>query len=712
MAGSSVIGALRVVLGIDSAALDKGLSDSSSKLQQFGSDITKAGAVIGLALSAAFGSVAVSINGVLDKMEGFAKQSQKIGIPVEQLSALSLAADISNISMEQLQGGLGKLSKAMVEAAAKPTSEAANAFRALGVQVTDSNGKLRPVLDVTTSIAGKFEGMKDGAGKTAVSMALLGKAGAELIPMLNMGSDGLKQMMDNAQKFGIVIDTKTAMAADKFRDSLKLLGAAKDGIIIKLTAYLLPAMQAFADRMLANATNADKQAQKLSFLKTIFDGFSTAVLLVVDNFGALLKLGAIFIAASIASAAISMVVAFVSLARAVQAAGLMMAAFEAIRALGTRGILILVGILTLATGQFEAMTNAVKDIAGKISDALPEGTAEAFSKVVKSLGFDLSSLSKELVTLGGASESTTKKQTDFNYAALAGKTAVDAYLDSTKKALAAQEAETATVGFAVGAKEKLRVQLQANQIAAANHIVVTDALKAKIDALGISAEQSALKLNGANLIQQSLPAWQQYTLAVQNAETSLKAIGATAEQKGLVLTKMAQDAGANWATQGANMAGSFKDVAEAFGKNNREMAIAAKAFGIVQAVINTYTAYTKALASLPPPFNFAAAAVALASGLAAVATIAAQPIPAFKTGGSIVVPGGQGGGDTKMFQAMVEPGERIDITPNSGRNQGSVRGGDAVTVRVVGKLFNRESIEEMISGINDALGDGHKLKIA
>lgn len=65
----------------------------------------------------------------------------------------------------------------------------------------------------------------------------------------------------------------------------------------------------------------------------------------------------------------------------------------------------------------------------------------------------------------------------------------------------------------------------------------------------------------------------------------------------------------------------FSDLA----KVNSKFAKAAKAAAIVEATINTYVGATKALASYPPPFNFIAAAAVVASGLAQVATIRAQP---------------------------------------------------------------------------------------
>lgn len=66
---------------------------------------------------------------------------------------------------------------------------------------------------------------------------------------------------------------------------------------------------------------------------------------------------------------------------------------------------------------------------------------------------------------------------------------------------------------------------------------------------------------------------------------------------------------------------------------NKKFARIQKAIAISQAIINTYQGATKALATYPPPFNFIAAAATVASGLAQVAAIRAQP---YQRGGDMV----------------------------------------------------------------------------
>ena len=86
---------------------------------------------------------------------------------------------------------------------------------------------------------------------------------------------------------------------------------------------------------------------------------------------------------------------------------------------------------------------------------------------------------------------------------------------------------------------------------------------------------------------------------------------------------------------------------------------------IAQAVMNTYTGATKALASFPPPINFAMAAAVVASGLAQVAQIRSQ---SFEGGGFTGMGARAGGIDGKGgFPAILHPNESvIDHTKGGG----------------------------------------------
>src|SRR5262245_24701525 len=136
-----IVGALRVLLGLDSAAFSSGLNKASSDMDKFAAGFTKLAAKLSIAAAATkFG---MDVKHMIDVADEFGKSSQKFGISVEALSGLKYAADLADVSFEGLQKGLGKLSKAMLAGVVDPSGEAAKVFQTLGVSVADASGNLR-----------------------------------------------------------------------------------------------------------------------------------------------------------------------------------------------------------------------------------------------------------------------------------------------------------------------------------------------------------------------------------------------------------------------------------------------------------------------------------------------------------------------------------------------------------------------------------------
>lgn len=277
-AGNATVGALRVILSADTAAFETGLKSARSQLATFGAGVGKAMAAVGAAVTAGLAAAGVAIKGALNEADNLGKAAQKFGVPVEQLSALKHAADLSDVSLETLGTGLRKLSQNMQQVAAGAKGPAAESFRALGISVTDANGNLRSSQDVLLDVAAKFAGVQDGANKTAHAMNIFGRSGTELIPLLNAGASGIREMMAEAAQLGIVITSKTAKAAETFNDNLTRLKSALDGVVVQVTAALAPALADLSDRFIDIVKNGDL-AQK-----------------VVDAFGFVMQQAAMFTA--------------------------------------------------------------------------------------------------------------------------------------------------------------------------------------------------------------------------------------------------------------------------------------------------------------------------------------------------------------------------------------------------------------------------------
>jgi hypothetical protein len=106
--------------------------------------------------------------------------------------------------------------------------------------------------------------------------------------------------------------------------------------------------------------------------------------------------------------------------------------------------------------------------------------------------------------------------------------------------------------------------------------------------------------------------------------------------------------------------GSLSDLLQAAGKDSRAAAIAAKALASAQAAINSYLAFSRALAEHTFPMSMVIAATVLASGLAQQIKILSTPIPSAETGGRFIVPNSTGV-DSQLMR--VNPGEEVDVTP-------------------------------------------------
>ena len=165
--------------------------------------------------------------------------SQRTGIAVEKLSGgLRLAAETTGLSIDSLAIGMNMLNRAISEAA-DGTGKQAEAFKRLGIEVVDSSGKLKSADRVLEEIANAFAGAEDGAVKTEIAMTLLGRAGTNLIPLLNQGADGLSKLEREAKLAGITMDRETAEAASKLNENMRVLKAYGEGFWISVASPIV-----------------------------------------------------------------------------------------------------------------------------------------------------------------------------------------------------------------------------------------------------------------------------------------------------------------------------------------------------------------------------------------------------------------------------------------------------------------------------------------
>ena len=231
-------------IGANVARMQEDMNKVVRTVEDGMNQIQSIAAKAGVALSAAF-LVREAIQfgeQVIKNADQLVKLSQSTGIAVESLSALKYAAGMANIDVESLAKGIERFSRNMLEAQAG-TGTAKDALKALGISVQDSSGNLLNSDVALGKVADKFAEMKDGSAKTALAIQIFGRAGAELIPLLNQGSGSLAEMRAEAEKLGLIMSTETAQQMERINDNFKRMHAATQGIAIDIMTTLAPTLE-------------------------------------------------------------------------------------------------------------------------------------------------------------------------------------------------------------------------------------------------------------------------------------------------------------------------------------------------------------------------------------------------------------------------------------------------------------------------------------
>lgn len=261
MAAKGGIGSLSVFLGLDTAEFSDGLTKAQQQAQKF-SDQVKSFA-IGEAIGQKLGQIADQVGhafydmtvGVINANDHLNDLSKKTGIAVETLGGIGFAAGQAGGDLETASAAAGKLNKSLAEAAAGNT-QAAEAFKVLGVSVKDSMGQTRSADAVLVDLAAKFETFADGPEKSALALRIFGKAGADIIPLLDDGGAALQRNIEFFKRYSGVT-TETAEASDRFNDTLGQIKLLQGAFGQNLSAVLLPSLQNLADLWLRNKQEGD-----------------------------------------------------------------------------------------------------------------------------------------------------------------------------------------------------------------------------------------------------------------------------------------------------------------------------------------------------------------------------------------------------------------------------------------------------------------------
>lgn len=162
-----------------------------------------------------------------------------MGVTTTELQELQRAGVAAGLSAERSSAALSHLQQASADAATGAKGPA-SAFRALGVQLKNTDGSVRSTGDLMDDLAVNFATIQDPTRRAQLAQDLFGRSGARMVNVLHEGEGGLAAVRAELAELGGGIFPEAIEAADDYGDATDRMKVATDSFRSVIAVGLLP----------------------------------------------------------------------------------------------------------------------------------------------------------------------------------------------------------------------------------------------------------------------------------------------------------------------------------------------------------------------------------------------------------------------------------------------------------------------------------------
>ena len=554
---------LIVRIGADADQFSKTISSAEGRLNKFAGAAKYAGIAAAAAFAAGAVGLAVFARKQAQAIDDTTKMARSIGLTHNQFKIMAQVAGEAGVEMGALSSSIGLMQRNIIEMASG-TAAQVDAFARLGVTFKDIAG-LSPD-EQFKKIAARLNEIEDPALRTATAMDIFGRSGRAIIGMLEDYSDKAADAAAFQDKFALSVSQVDAQTIEAAHDAFARVQDSLQGVGNMVASYVAPLVKHLSDQFLQSGASAEYMGnlgnQAMAFLGAEIDDVRKIIIQMQINIE------------------------------------------EIDRAMAAMSENAIAGLVILAKGW-----NEVADATGaaKISLLDLQTTESTMAHVRSNAGNNIDQLKKELTEFVPIIERIKQIQEQ-----------VRSGMGGAPVSPGGSSGLGGLTGLGAEDKEATTKLEQLKERLASEELAEQESLQRRLDRLRefyLTDEQAAYA-HGLNKIAVADEAREQGVIKEQehgdlvaqiNQDTADKITAIEAAKRNTMLG------------QTSSLFGALANLAQAGGKKTAGIA---KAFGIAEALINTYVGATNALRTIPFPANFAAAAAVIANGLASVATIA------------------------------------------------------------------------------------------
>lgn len=261
-------GAIREMLavfgfGVDTSDLKKG----ESQLSDFADKVKRVAQ--GLAAAFAVDAIYSWAESNVKAMTSVEHQAARLGISTDEVQAYTFAAKALGMESEQLLNSMGRLQISQ-QAAAKGGKEQGAAFSALGVHVKDASGHFKEADQLFMEVADGISKMTDPGKAAAAAVALFGRQGRELLPILKQGSKGLDELIETYHQLGGGFTDEAIEKSKAFEKQQAILGVVMNKVKSVILEGLLPVITKIVTWVGKGVHAFSEMASKSNILQSAF----------------------------------------------------------------------------------------------------------------------------------------------------------------------------------------------------------------------------------------------------------------------------------------------------------------------------------------------------------------------------------------------------------------------------------------------------------
>lgn len=202
-------------------------------------------AALGVGAIAALGFLGSLAFGSASAADDMADLSARTGITATRLQELQFAGNILGVDLETVTGANARLTRSMYAAQQGGDAQQA-AFDALGISVTDTEGRLRSSQEVFGEVIDRLGQIENPTERDALAMALMGRNAMELNGIITQGSEGMQDLYNQAHAVGAVMSEEDVAAAGAFQDQLDSLRMGFQGVLNMIGTAFIPGLSGIA----------------------------------------------------------------------------------------------------------------------------------------------------------------------------------------------------------------------------------------------------------------------------------------------------------------------------------------------------------------------------------------------------------------------------------------------------------------------------------